>query len=208
MTESLELAAKSRTVIGKASRRLSREGLLPAVLYGVGHESQAISIDRHRFEQMSRHGGLTSSLIQLSVDEDKPVNVIVKSIQQDPVKGTIVHADLWAVNMTQKITTVVPVHFIGDAVGVKSGGVMMHNVQQVHVESLPTALPDHLEADVSELEVGDSLHVSDLKAPDGVTVLDSGDEILCSVVTPRVLEVSEEVVEEEAVPEVGEAAEE
>jgi large subunit ribosomal protein L25 len=125
----------------------------------------------------------------------------VKAIQHDPIKGTITHADFWAVKMTQKITTQVPVHFLGDAPGVRTGGVMTHNLQQVHVEALPAGLPDYIDADISTLEVGDSLHVRDLVAPDGVTILDTEDEIVCSVMAPKALE-EEAAADGTAEPEV------
>ncbi len=201
MTETYELTGTARESVGKANRRMAGSGMMPGVLYGVGHTPQAIAVDRHTFELLAKREGVTSSLVKLTVDERKPVNVIVKSIQHDPVKGTIIHADFWAVNMKQRISTLVPVHFIGDSPGVKAGGVMTHNMQQVNVEALPDGLPDYLEADISALEIGDSLHLSDLPVPDGVTLLDHPEEIVCSVMAPKALEV-EEVVEEAAEPEV------
>ncbi len=200
MSETFALTATSREMIGKANRRLAGSGSLAAVLYGVGHQAQPLSIDRHTFELLAKHEGLTSSLVKLTVDDHKPVSVMIKSIQHDPIKGSIIHVDLWAVKMTQRITAVVPVHFMGDAPGVRTGGVMMHNLQQVHVEALPADLPDYVEADISALEVGDSLHVADLTVIGEVVLLDPADEIVCSVVAPRALE--EEVVEEAAEPEV------
>lgn len=207
MAESIDLKANTREVVGKANRRLPGDRL-PGVLYGVGHKAQALSVDRHAFELLLQHEGLMSSLVKLTVGEQKSVNVIVKSLQHDPVKGALEHVDFWAVNMKQKVTTVVPVHFLGEAPGVKSGGVMTHNVQGVHVESLPTEMPEYLEADIGLLEVGDSLHISDIVALEGVTILDAMDEILCSVLAPKAEEV-EVVAEEAEEPEViGEKPEE
>jgi large subunit ribosomal protein L25 len=203
MTETIELKAASRTSVGKANRRLATSGLLPAVLYGVGTAAAAIAVDRHDFEMLASHQGLTSSLIKLTVDDHKPVTVLVKAVQRDAVKGTLLHVDFWAVSMTQKITTAVAIHFVGESPGVKVGGVLTHNAQQVHVESLPAEIPDSLEADVSGLEIGDALHMSDLVAPSGVVILDSPDEIICSVQAPKAVEVEEEEVAEEAAePEV------
>jgi large subunit ribosomal protein L25 len=209
MTENIELTAASRPSVGKANRHMADTGLLPAVLYGVGTTAAAIAVDRHAFEMLASHEGLTSSLIKLTVDDGKPVTVLVKAVQRDAVKGTLLHVDFWAVSMTQKITTSVAIHFIGDSPGVKVGGVMTHNAQQVHVESLPAEIPDHLEVDISGLEIGDALHMSDLVAPAGVVILDAPDEIICSVQAPKAAEVEEEVAEEAAEPEViGEKPEE
>jgi large subunit ribosomal protein L25 len=208
MTESIDLNANTREVVGKANRRLAHDRL-PGVLYGVGHEAQPLSVDRHIFGQLLHKEGLMSSLVKLTVDEQKPVNVIVKSLQRDAVKGSLEHVDFWAVNMTQMVATVVPVHFLGESPGVKTGGVLTHNIQNVHVESLPTEMPEFLEADISSLEIGDTLHISDIVALDGVTILDAADEILCSVVAPKAEEVELEVGAEAAEPEViGEKSEE
>lgn len=193
MTENLTLTATSRETVGKANRRVGADKL-PAVLYGASIDSKPISLDRHEFELAASHSeGMTARLIELSVDGHKPVHVIAKSIQHDPVKGTAIHVDLWAVNMRQNITTTIALHFIGDSVGVKAGGVMMHNVSAVQIESLPGNLPEHIEADISALEVGDSLHIRDLVAPAGVTILDDADEIVASVVPP-----AKSIEEEEA----------
>lgn len=201
MTESIELNATLREETGKAGRRLAGTGRLPAVVYGVGHEAQAVSVDRHEFEQLLHHGGLTSSVVKLSIDGHKSVNVIVKSMQNDPLKGTVQHVDFWAINMRQTIATTVPIHFVGESAGVKTGGVIMHNLREVHTEALPANLPEYIEADITALEVGDSLHVSDLTVPEGVTITSPADEIVASVMAPKAEE-AEEVSEEAPEPEV------
>lgn len=208
MSENIQLTATTRETVGKANRRLD-EAELAAVVYGGAHKSRAVTVDRHEFEQVLVHeGNIASRLIELTVDEGKPVHVIVKSVQRDPVKSTVMHVDFWAVNMRRPVTTTVPVHFEGDAPGLKTGGVFMHNVQHINVEALPDELPEFLTADISMLEVGDSIHVRDLVAPKGVTILDGEDEIVASVVAPA-KEEEVEVVEEAAEPEViGETPEE
>jgi large subunit ribosomal protein L25 len=208
MSENIQLTATTRETVGKANRRLD-EAELAAVVYGGTHKSRAVTVDRHEFEQVLVHeGNIASRLIELTVDDGKPVHVIVKSVQRDPVKSTVMHVDFWAVNMRRPVTTTVPVHFEGDAPGLKTGGVFMHNVQHISVEALPDELPEFLTADISMLEVGDSVHVRDLVAPKGVTILDAEDDIVASVVAPA-KEEEVEVVEEAAEPEViGETPEE
>jgi large subunit ribosomal protein L25 len=212
MAEFIEIAAEPREHVGKAFHHLSPQGKLPAVLYGAEREPEPLSLDKHDFELLATHEGLTSTLVHLRIQgQAKPVNVIVKEIQHDPVKGAICHVDFWAVKMTQRITTTVPVHFLGDSAGVKAGGVLTHNLTEVQIESLPADLPDFVEADISALEVGDSLHVSDLSAPEGVIIITLADEIVCSVTAPTIEPEVEEVeaVEEEVEPEViGEEKEE
>jgi len=208
MVENIVMKATTRTTIGKANRRLDKSQLA-AVLYGAGVKSRAISVDRHAFEQLLLHDdSISSHLIDLIVDEAKPVHVIVKGMQHEPLKGGLRHVDLWAVNMRKPVTTTVAVHPEGEAPGVKTGGVFMHNVLHVNIEALPDDLPEMLHFDVSNLHVGETVHVRDLVAPKGVSILDDPDEIVASVVAPA-KEVEEEVVEEAAQPEViGEKPEE
>lgn len=195
------MKATTRDEVGKANRRLD-PSKLAAVVYGAGVKSKAISLDRHAFEQLLVHDeSISSHLIDLTVDDGKPVHVIVKGIQHDALKGSVMHVDFWAVNMRKKVTTTVPVHFEGEAPGVKTGGIFMHNVQHVSVEALPDDLPDALVFDASNLHVGDSVHVRELPVPKGVAVLDDPDEIVASVVAPA-KEIEEEVAEEAAEPEV------
>ncbi len=196
MSETTEIKASSRDIVGKANRRVEPDRL-PAVVYGAAVTARSVSIDRHEFEQLLVHEeGFTSKLMKLAVEGDKAINVLVKSVQRDPATGALLHVDFWAVAMTQSIVTTVPVHFEGEAPGVKAGGVMMHNLQLVQVEALPGDLPDALIADISALEVGDSIHVSDLIAPKGVTIVETPEEIVASVVAPAKAE--EEAPELEA----------
>ncbi|MDO8964961.1 MAG: 50S ribosomal protein L25 [Coriobacteriia bacterium] len=201
MTETIEMTATTREIVGKANRRLDADRLA-AVVYGTKHDATAVSLDRHAFELLASHGdGLGSKIIKLIVDENKPVNVIVKAIQHDPTKGYIRHVDLWAVNMSQTITTSVQLHFAGESPGVKNGGVMTHNVQSIQIECLPGDMPEYIEIDVSALEIGDAVHVSDLAVPKGVTILDSAEEIVAAVVPPA-KEIDEESAAEAVEPEV------
>jgi large subunit ribosomal protein L25 len=199
MADNIEIKATSREVVGKANRRLGADKV-PAVIYGVGVESRPVELDRHEFELLvSRSEGISARLIDLTLDGGKPVNVIAKAIQHDPTSGHPIHVDFWVVNMKQSISTSIQVHFLGEAPGVKTGGVMMHNLSSVQIESLPSDLPEYLEIDISGLEIGDSVHVRDLIVPKGVTILDSEDEIVASVVPP-----AKSIEEEEA--EAAEAA--
>lgn len=195
------MKATLRAEVGKANRRLD-PSKLAAVVYGAGVKSKALSLDRHAFEQLLVHDeSISSHLIELAVDDGKPVHVIIKGIQHDALNGSVMHVDFWAVNMRKKVTTTVPVHFEGEAPGVKTGGIFMHNVQHVSVEALPDDLPDALVFDISNLHVGDSVHVRELPVPKGVAVLSDPDEIVASVVAPA-KEVEEETAEEAAEPAV------
>lgn len=203
MTETTAITAKPRTTKGKANRRLAASGEIPAVLYGPARETVAISLDRHAFEQMMAHHGAGSTLVTIALEgEKKPVNAVIREIQHSPVKGTILHVDFLAIRMDQKLQATVSFHFVGDSPGVMAGGVLMHSMREVLVEALPAALPDALDVDVSGLELGHSITVSDLSAPAGVEIIDDPDGVICSVTVPTLEPVEEEVEEEMAEPEL------
>ncbi|MCX8006854.1 MAG: 50S ribosomal protein L25 [Coriobacteriia bacterium] len=203
MTETIEIAAESRTKIGKSAKALAREGKLPAVLYGAGVGSKPIQLDRHEFEQIAAREGVTAMLFKVSVDGHKPVNAMIKELAHDRVRGTLVHVDFWAIKMNQPVTTVVPLNYLGPSAGEKAGGVLLHEMREVHIEALPSDLPEHVDVDTSALQVGDSLHVRDITPPQGVTILDDPDTIVCSVTPPQKgIEAEAAAAEEGAEPEV------
>ena len=201
MSEFIELAVVPRDRIAKASRKLAHMGQVPAVLYGAGHESESLAIDRHELERLLSHEGVRSLVLHVKIEGRKtPVNAMVKAIQTEPVKGTPMHVDLLAVNMNVAVNTAVTLHFVGEAPGVKAGGILNENHTHVNVEALPGDLPEVVDVDISSLEVGDSLTFADLDVPQGVTITDDPEELVVSVTAPKA-EV-EEAVEEEVVPEV------
>jgi large subunit ribosomal protein L25 len=200
MTEATTLNAVPRDVIGRANRRLASAGQIPAVLYGAGFaEGKPVAIDRHDFELfMTHHGG--SALISLALEGEKqPVNAVIREVQYSPVKGNVLHVDFQAVRMDQPIHANVPVRLVNDAVGVRTGGVLVVDLHDLNIEALPKDLPEVLEGDIAALEVGDSLHAGEIPLPDGVTLLGDPEAIVCSVQAPR--------AEIEEVPEIEEAAE-
>lgn len=204
----IELKAIPRTTIGKSSHVLAAADKLPAVVYGAEVDAMAVEVDRREFERLMAHASVGSTLIKLSIEgQSKALDVIIKEIQPDPVKGITRHIDFWAVRMGKSISTVVAIAFEGSSEGERNGGVMLHELRELHIEALPKDLPEHIVIDVSALQVGESLHVSDLVAPAGVTIVTDPDTIICAVAAPA-LEVEEEAVEGAAeaaeVPEVGE----
>ncbi|MDH4138979.1 MAG: 50S ribosomal protein L25 [Coriobacteriia bacterium] len=206
MTEKTSILAKPRTVIGKANRRLAESGQIPAVLYGGGRDPMALAIDRHDFERFVAHHAAGSTLIALSIEgESKPVNAMIKELQTSPVKGNVLHVDFLAVRMDVKIQATVAVHTEGESPGVKAGGILMTGLHSLTAEALPSDLPDALVADVSSLEIGDTLLVGDITPPEGVTIVEDPESVVCSVTLPKVVEeeVEEEVLEgEEVEPEL------
>ena len=205
------LAAERRTVTGKATARLRRDGLLPAVVYGHGFESASITLDAHEFDILRRHVG-RNALIDLSIEGAKPKPVLVHGVQLHKVNRRPIHVDLFAVRMTEELTVDVPVHGIGESEAVtKHGGTLLNASGSVKVRARPDRLPQVIEVDLATLVDFDAaIHARDLPIPDGVTLLADPDEIVFKVAPPRVQEV--EVAAPVAVPveeaEAAEAAEE
>ena len=202
------LSADNRTATGKgANRRLRVAGHIPGVIYGKGRDTQPVVLDPKALEAvLHKSGAGLNTLIDLSV-AGRTDTVLVKELQRDPVYGRYMHVDFFQVDLTQKITVSVPIHFVGKARGVEFGGILDHPLRELEVECLPRAIPEFVEVDVSALEIGQSIHVSELRLPEGVAVMTDGALPVASVVLPAV-EVeatpTETVVEGE-VPE-GEAA--
>lgn len=209
MTNAVELNATLREVTGKSSHKLSAEGLVPAIVYGPKVDARSVSVSRREFDHLMQHATVGATLVELSVEGDaKPVDVIIKEVKRDELKGFVQHVDFWAVDMAQSIQTVVAVTFVGTAAGERAGGVVMHSLRELKVEANPKDLPEHIELDISELEVGDSLTVADIVVPKGVTLLDEPEAVLVSVMAPMGEEVLEPAIEETTeVPEVGKDAE-
>jgi large subunit ribosomal protein L25 len=202
MTASTILPVFSREVIGKASHKLAHENRIPCVLYGPGRESVSLSVDRHEFELLMAHHASSSIIVELQVEgEKKPINAMIRELQTSPVKGQIVHVDFLVIQMDVAVHASIALHFVNDPAGVKAGGILTTNFHEINVEAKPGDLPEAIDVDVAALEIGDSLHVSDIVAPAGVTILDDLEEVLVSVQPPRA-EVEEEGAAEAAEPEL------
>lgn len=184
-----KLNAEPRTDAGKGvARKLRAAGRVPAVLYGQGAETMSLSVDAHEMTRALHSGAGSNVLLDLVVD-GKDHLVIPRQIQRNHIRNTLVHVDFLAVSRTQTITTDVPVHEVGEAAGVKEGGVVEHHLRDLHVESLPQDVPDHIEVDITALAIGDMIHVRDVVAPPGVTILTNPDDAVLSVITPAALRV-------------------
>jgi large subunit ribosomal protein L25 len=200
-----KLTAETRHDTGKGvARKLRAAGRIPAVLYGHDQESIPLSVDAREMRHALRTDAGANVLIDLMVDGTAHL-ALPRQIQQNHIKDTIVHVDFMAVSRTEKITAMVEIIDIGEAPGVKQGGVVDHHLREVEVESFPQDVPPHLEADISALDIGDTIHVSDLVAPAGVTILTNAEDTVLAVITPAALRTEaeltlpgEEAPEEEA----------
>jgi large subunit ribosomal protein L25 len=200
-----KLAAENRSDAGKgAARRLRASGRVPAVLYGHGTRPQHLSVDARQFGQALRTDAGVNVLIELQVGRDRHL-ALAKEIQRHPVRGQLLHVDFIQVRRGEKVHVQVPVHLVGEAPGVREGGIADQDLYQLNVEAEVTAVPEVIEADVSGLGVGDVLRVGDLKAPGGAVILDDPEASVVSVVAPTVE--AEPAAEEEEAAEAAEGAE-
>jgi large subunit ribosomal protein L25 len=202
-----ELKAKTREAGGKSTaRRLRQTGALPGVVYGGGKEATHVMIDLREFVSVV-HGRATEHVVQLQVEDQPELSgpALIKFVQHHPVRGDILHADFQRIRLDERITAHVPVSLKGQPEGVIQGGVLDHQLREVEVECLALEMPEELTIDVTALNIGDSVHVQELVAPAGVTILTEPDRTIAAVLAPRVLE--EAVPAEEAVEGEEEVAE-
>ena len=168
------LEATVRTDKGTgASRRLRHANQVPAILYGADKEPQNIALAHNKVWQAQANEGFYSHILTLVVDGEKQ-EAILKDVQRHPFKPTILHLDFQRVDANHKLHTNVPVHFIGEETAVKSGGTVAHTMTELEVTCLPKDLPEFIEVNVAELELGQTLHISDLTLPAGVSSVELG----------------------------------
>ena len=182
------LVVEAREGLGKgAARKLRAAGKIPAVLYGRGRDSLALSVDPRALDRILRSSG-ANTLLDLTIEghpEIKDTVALVKDLQRDPLRGSILHADLYAVDLTRTVTVDVPVHLVGKPRGLDFGGMLEHTLREIALECLPRAIPEAIEVDVTALEVGDVLHVRDLALPEGVTLVTDADLGVVHVALPQ-----------------------
>jgi len=181
------LEAELREETGKgAGRRLRAAGRVPGILYGHGMEPVKLSVSGQDLLHLFHASGGTSMVLDLKVDGKKHL-AIPREVQRDHIHGRYLHSDFLAVRSDEKITLAVEVHAVGEAPGVKAGGVIEHHLRDVEIECLPSDIPEGIQLDVSALEIGDMLRVGDIVAPKGVTILSDPATPLISVITPAAL---------------------
>jgi large subunit ribosomal protein L25 len=169
---SFDINAQARSDVGKgASRRLRREGKVPAVLYGAGKDAVSLTLDHDEMFHHLEHEAFYSHILAVKVD-GKTEKAVLKDVQRHPSKPKIQHVDFQRVSETDKIHMHVPLHFIGEEVapGVKAGGLISHLMTGIDVNCLAKDLPEYIEVDVSALETGDAIHLSHIKLPQGVEI--------------------------------------
>jgi len=192
-------AATGRQLGSRASRRLRREGQVPAVVYGRGTEPKHVAVDHHDLTIAFHSAAGFNVLINLEIDQSAGIPTLVRVIDRHPFRSQFRHVDFVQVSLTEKVQAEVTLHFVGNPLGVKEGGILSPIKNEVEIEALPTEIPAYIEVDVSHLNINDDIRVRDLLVQEGVVILDDPDDLLVTVTTP--------VAEVEVVPEVEETEE-
>jgi large subunit ribosomal protein L25 len=201
-----KLSVNSRGAAGsRAARRMRRAGRVLGVIYGGGQDAVGFDADARELRHALAGSG---AVMDLSVDGAKATPVVLKEAQRDPVRGETIHVDLLRVRLDEAINAVVPVELLGidDTPGVKEGGVLEQITREVNVEALPTAIPESIEYEVGEMQIGDTILLSAITAPEGVTLTDDIEETVIATLSPPKLqaEVDEEIESETEVVGEGE----
>ncbi len=205
------LTVKVREAIGKSeARKIRREKKIPAILYGNAFSTTPLVVELEDFKQAIHTDAGLNVILDLKIEgQKKEHTAIIKEVQRDPIRDNFIHIDFMKISMDKEIDATVPIVLTGESQGVEEGGVLQHNLWEMDVYALPLNIPDHIEVDVSELVIGDSLKVEDLILPEELQIKNRMEEVVVSIVPPTELKEEELVVEEEELePElVGEEAE-
>lgn len=181
------LTAETRTERGKsAARKLRVAGKVPAVVYGHGEETQALSINAHEIELLFSRISVESTMITLKIEGRKggDLRTLIREVQKHPVKANVVHIDFYQLHAGEKLTVHTPIRLVGTPSGVREGGILNQPLDTLDVRCLPDNIPSVIEIDVSGLHIGDSIHVRDLALPDGVESEIDGDITVAAVSHP------------------------
>jgi len=181
------LVVEAREATGKgAARKLRAAGRIPAVLYGRGRDSLPLALDPRALERILRSAG-ANALLDLTIQGRSDLSdtvALVKELQRDPLRGEIIHADLYQVDLSRAVEVEVPIHLVGKPRGLEFGGILEHTLREVTLECLPRSIPDAIEVDISHLELGDVLHVRDLPLPEGVSLVSDPDLGVALIAAP------------------------
>jgi len=182
------LEAKARSDRGKGvARKLRQSGQVPAIIYGHSRQPQSLSIDTRELERLLERVAAASTVIELAI-EGRTARTLIREIQRHPVKRSIIHVDFQELVAGEKVTVSIPLVFIGSAEGVRGGGILDQVMHALEIRVDPSNIPNHVDVDVTPLQIGHSIHVRELSIPAGVEVLDEEDATVCTVSAPRASE--------------------
>ena len=207
MAQQVKLTARKRTLVGRnAIKKIKGKGLVPGVIYGSQAEPIALQVDGRELTSVLAHASSEHVLVELEIVEGSESTnrlALIQEVQHHPLKRELLHVDFHAVSATEKIISEVPIEAVGEALGVRTfGGLLEYSLRSLEVECFPQDLPDIVRIDVTNLSIGESLHVRDIRLPTGVEAITDEDLTVVSVVASRVGEEVTETAEVPATPEV------
>jgi len=182
----VSLAAKTRDTIGTGNaRKLRQNGEVPAVIYGHSRNAQSLSLNARELEKLLTQIAGTSTVVELSLD-GKTARTLIREVQRHPFKKQIIHVDFQELVAGEKVTLRVPLRFHGTPIGVReNGGILEETMHQISLRVDPASIPDHIDVDVTAIAIGHSIHIRDLKLPEGAEIMDDEDATLALVSAPR-----------------------
>lgn len=197
--QKLKLNAKKRELLGKKTKQLRRDGFVPVVMYGKSKKSESLQINAKEFKKVYDIAG-SSALIDIAIDDKKPVKVLVQDIQFDPLTDEVIHADLYAIKMDEKLQTEVPLNFVGVAPAQKDlEGNFIANFHEIEIECLPGDLIHEIKVDISGLKTfDDMIRAKDLQVPETVKIMQDPERVIALVTPPRSEEELDELESEAA----------
>jgi large subunit ribosomal protein L25 len=203
MAQQTELAISHREVMGKATKRLRKVGIIPANIFGHKETPQAVQLTAIDFDRLRRSHSATGIIALRLADSSGIQTALIRHVQHDPRSGKVIHVDFFRVSMTERLNVKVPLHFVGEAPGVKvEGGVLLHLLDALEVECLASEIPENIEVDVSSLtEIDSILHAGEVKLPANMSLVTDPNEGVAKVAASR----REKEIEEAATPEAAAA---
>jgi large subunit ribosomal protein L25 len=201
----MQLSSKTRTDFRKSvTKQLRRDGAIPATVYGKDVEPVSISVPLEEFNVLLKTPGGRLSIIELQVEgakSKKPLTVMIQEVQRDPLTKGVIHLDLHQVKMDVEVTAHIPIRLIGEAPGIKMGGILEHFVREIDIKALPDRVPSHIDVDVSGLDLGDAIHVSDIALPEGAELIHTSSESVIATCRQPLVRTEEAVAATEVVGE-------
>ena len=180
---SLKAAPRARTGSGRLNQ-MRREGWVPSVIYGKGTENINLKVDAKTFSDLLAHSSSENIIVNLDIEGHGTRLAFLQSIQHDPISAKVLHADFRSIDENTAITAHIPTHLNGESAGVKAGGLVEQYVHAIEITCLPNDLPETLEVDISHLQIGDSLHIGDIKYPAGVKATHAADVVVAHIGKP------------------------
>lgn len=203
--ESITIKVEKRNekeIKNKASRRLRNKDFIPAIIYGLKKEPISIKVKEKELKDLLKGKSIYSVIFDMQIDDAKnggKDTVLIKEFQRDPITREFLHLDFLRIQMEKEIETTVPVHIINEeiSIGIKEkGGVLQHGLRELHISCLPVDIPDHIEYDIKDLDMGLTVRVSDIDISDKIKILNDLDEVVVSIIHPTQLKEEEQAPEE------------